>query len=188
MQRAKLCPGRNTNRQEVVVLRYGHRDVRDFRVTSHCCLVARAFGADKIIIEGRADEIKKSVEGVTQRWGGNFEVGFTNAWKETLREYKNKGFKTAHLTMYGLPLGKIIRKLRKENKLLVIIGSQKVERAVYEQSDYNVSIGLTPHSEIAALAVFLHELSGGAELEKEFKNAKLRITPQARGKRIERFG
>lgn len=45
---------------QIVILRYGHRDIRDYRVTSHCALVARAFGAEKIIIEGNPDEqIKK---------------------------------------------------------------------------------------------------------------------------------
>ena len=30
-------------KKDFVVVRYGHRDVRDYRVTSHCALVSRAF-------------------------------------------------------------------------------------------------------------------------------------------------
>lgn len=171
-------------RREVVVLRYGHRIVRDFRVTSHCCLAARAFGADKIIIEGDAGGVKKSVDGVVDRWGGDFEVGSTDSWKRALGVHREQGFKSVHLTMYGQPLAQEIGKLRKHKKLLVVIGSQKVEKAVYETSDFNVSVGLTPHSEISALAVFLHELFRGKELGREFKGAMARIVPQPRGKKV----
>ena len=32
----------------IIVLRLGHRFVRDYRVTTHLALVARSFGANKI--------------------------------------------------------------------------------------------------------------------------------------------
>jgi len=35
----------------ITVLRIGHRISRDKRITTHVALVARAFGADKILIE-----------------------------------------------------------------------------------------------------------------------------------------
>ena len=53
-----------------------------------------------------------------------------------------------------------------------------------EVSDFNVSIGNQPHSECAALAVFLDRFCEGKELAKEFGNAKKRIIPQKRGKKI----
>lgn len=170
---------------EIVVLRYGHRLVRDYRVTSHCCLVARAFGAKKIVIAGDEDEsIKASVEDLVKRWGGKFRVEFTGSWRKTLAKYRKKGFFTVHLTMYGLPLQKEANKLRKQKKLLVVIGSQKVEKEVYEQSNANISVTSQPHSEIAALAVTLDRLQQGKELDKKFARAKIKVEPAERGKKV----
>ena len=86
--------------------------------------------------------------------------------------------------MYGLPVQKVEKELRKKDKLLVIIGSQKVERAVYEKSDYNVSVTLQPHSEIAALAVFLDRVFEGKELGKKFPKAKIEVEPVNKGKKV----
>ena len=41
-----------------------------------------------------------------------------------------------------------------------------------------------PHSEISALALFLHELFEGNELSLKFKDAKIMIVPQKRGKKV----
>ncbi|MBU0662681.1 MAG: tRNA (cytidine(56)-2'-O)-methyltransferase [Candidatus Diapherotrites archaeon] len=172
-------------RGEVVVLRYGHRAVRDYRVTSHCCLVARAFGADKIIIAGEADPvIKERINAISAKWGGKFKVEFTESWKDTLRAHQKKGFYAVHTTMYGLGLQDEAEELRKAKKLLVIIGSQKVERVVYEMADLNVAVTSQPHSEIASLAVLLHEYFSGKELGFAFNGAKTRIVPDAHGKNI----
>lgn len=169
---------------QVVVLRYGHRAVRDYRVTSHCCLVARAFGADRIIICGEGDmSISESIDAVKKKWGGGFGVGFSGSWRETLAEHAKRGFVSVHTTMYGLPIQDKIAEIRKHRKVLLIIGSQKVERAVYEKADYNISITAQPHSEIAALAIFLHEYFRGRELGLEQPGAGIRIVPQARGKK-----
>lgn len=174
---------------EVVVLRYGHRSIRDYRVTSHCCLVARAFGAKKIIIEGEEDvSLKKSIENIVKMWGGVFDVEFTTSWKKTITTYRKKKYKSIHATMYGLPLQKEIKKIRKFDKILFIVGSQKVEKEVYWKSDYNISITSQPHSEIAALVIFLDYFFKGKELEKRFSGAKLIITPQKKGKKISKIG
>lgn len=170
---------------EIVVLRYGHRLVRDYRVTSHCCLVARAFGAKRIIVAGDEDSsIRNSVEDIAKRWGGGFKVQFTESWRKTLAEFKKRGFFSVQLTMYGLPLQKEAKKLRKRKKILLIIGSQKVEKEVYEKSDANIAVTGQPHSEIAALAVALDWLQDGKELGKRFSKAEIRVLPQSRGKRV----
>jgi len=170
---------------EVLVLRYGHRTVRDERITSHCCLVARAFGAKKIIVEGFEDgELGKTVSKITKTWGGNFGLEFTEHWKPIIKKFSKNGYKIVHTTMYGRPLEERIAKIRTFGKLLLVIGSQKVEREVYEMADENISITQQPHSEVAALAVFLHEYFEGRELAKKFIGAKLRIIPQERGKKI----
>ena len=41
-----------------------------------------------------------------------------------------------------------------------------------------------PHSEIAALALLLHEYQKGAELKRSFPRAKIKIRPCAKGKDI----
>jgi tRNA (cytidine56-2'-O)-methyltransferase len=51
-------------------------------------------------------------------------------------------------------------------------------------SDLNVAIGNQPHSECASLAVFLDRLFEGKELTRRFENARFKILPQARGKKI----
>ena len=171
--------------REVVVLRYGHRHVRDYRVTSHCCLVARAFGADRIEVIGEKDEsIQKTMDEMNSGWGMGAKLEFFEEWRERLRHYKEKGFTSVHLTMYGIPIQEAEAKLRSVGKLLVIIGSQKVEKEVYEKVDYDVSVTLQPHSEIAALAVFLDRLFEGKEFDREFPSAKINVEPMNKGKKI----
>lgn len=171
--------------KDVVVLRYGHRHVRDYRVSSHCGLVARAFGAKKIVIVGEEDlELKGSIDRVTENWGGDFEVEFSGNWEKEFEKYRKLGYKIVHTTMYGLPLQDEVGKIRAAEKVLLVLGSQKVEKAVYEQADYNISVTQQPHSEIAALAVFLHEYFEGGELGRGFKGAKKKIVPLERGKRV----
>ena len=47
---------------------------------------------------------------------------------------------------------------------------------IYEIADLNISVGNQPHSEIAALSIFLDRLSEGRWIEKDFKG-KLKIIP-----------
>lgn len=172
-------------KKDFVVIRYGHREVRDYRVTSHCALVSRAFGASKIIVCESRDEISENtIKGVNERWGGLFKVEFIQDWKEAVSKLKKRGYIIVHLTMYGKQIQQIDKKLNKINKIAIIIGSQKVEREVYDTVDYNISITNQPHSEIAALAVFLDRVQKGKELEKKFTKAKLKIIPQNKGKKV----
>ena len=83
--------------------------------------------------------------------------------------------------MYGIPIEKEIKKLKKKRNLLLIIGGEKVPGEIYQEADYNIAVTNQPHSEVAALAVFLHDYSGR---EKKFSRAKLRIVPQKKGKRV----
>ncbi|MEM1521912.1 MAG: hypothetical protein QXU69_02740 [Thermofilaceae archaeon] len=48
-------------------------------------------------------------------------------------------------------------------------------------------MGNQPHSEVGALAVFLDRFFGGAELLKEYLDAKIRIIPSPRSKIVERI-
>lgn len=175
---------------KIVVLRLGHRPSRDKRITTHLCLVARALGAEGIYISGIRDEtIRESLGKITETWGGVFWVNFTSEPMGLLKDWKRSGGKVAHLTMYGIPVKKIIRKiLSLEEDLLVIVGGEKVPRQYYLESDFNVSIGDQPHSEIAALAIFLDRITLGLWEGTLFKNAKLRIIPTGKGKTVEQIG
>ncbi|NJE85644.1 tRNA (cytidine(56)-2'-O)-methyltransferase [Thermococcus sp. CX2] len=173
----------------IVVLRLGHRPERDKRITTHVALTARAFGADKIIIAAEVDEhVKESVEDVVKRWGGPFEITFNPSWKRIMREWKETGGIIAHLTMYGIHIDDAVPKIKEELKsgrdIMVVVGAEKVPKEVYEMANYNVAVGNQPHSEVAALAVFLDRLLDGEGLRKEFKNARLKIIPQEKGKKV----
>src|ERR671926_857785 len=169
----------------VSVLRIGHRLVRDDRVTTHAALVARAFGADMIYMSGILDgSIKDTVASVSKRWGGRFEIEIIQDWKSLVKAWKKEGGKVAHLTMYGINIDDVAERLRKESKILVIIGAEKVPQEVYNLADYNIAIGNQPHSEIAALAIFLDRIFSSKQLKKDFRGAKLKIIPMMKGKMV----
>jgi len=65
-----------------------------------------------------------------------------------------------------------------------VVGASKVPKELYQVSDYNVSIGNQPHSEIAALAICLDRIFRGKELIKQFDDAKLRIVPSPNEKKV----
>ena len=165
----------------LIVFRFGHRVGRDERATTHVCLVARAFGADKAVVSGEQDsKILESVRKVSSAWGGDFEVEYCKEYKKTLREIK-KSHKIIHLTMYGEQVQDKIVEIKKHKDICVVVGSQKVPTEIYQIADYNIAVTSQPHSEIAALAVFLDRYHEGKELEKEF-GGRLKIKPMERGK------
>ena len=171
---------------EIVVLRLGHRASRDKRVTSHVCLVARAFGASEVIIAGDEDPtIESTVKKIVERWGGNFKVSFTQNPLAVINEWKRRGGIVIHLTMYGVNLPDIIKDIKASPKpKMVIVGAEKVPREIYDVADYNVAIGNQPHSEIAALAITLDRLMDSLWSRISFNNAKLKIIPSSRGKKV----
>lgn len=174
--------------RRISVLRIGHRLVRDDRVTTHSALVSRAFGAEVIYMTGVDISVRQTLESVSKRWGGEFRVELIDNWRGLVKQWKAEGGKVVHLTMYGIDLRKGISKLNGRSsinkKVLVIIGAEKVPREAYDLADYNISVGNQPHSEIAALAIFMDRLLSGAELDKKFDGAALRIVPSPRGKRV----
>jgi tRNA (cytidine56-2'-O)-methyltransferase len=68
---------------------------------------------------------------------------------------------------------------------MIVVGAEKVPRWVYKNVDYNVSIGTQPHSEIAALAVFMDRLVDG-EMKEKFKDAEIEVTPSEQDKLTEK--
>lgn len=168
---------------KIYVLRLGHRVSRDQRISTHCGLVARAFGANGIFYSGEKDDgLIQSLEKTVKNWGGKFEVSYVDNWRKLIKSWKGV---VIHLTMYGLPVQKEIKKIRKTRKnFLVIVGGEKVPAEVYHLADWNLSVTNQPHSEISSLAVFLHEYFKGKDLGKKFKKAKLKIIPQKIGKKV----
>ncbi len=169
---------------KISVLRIGHRLVRDDRVTTHSALVSRAFGAERIYMTGIDESVSKTVAGVAKRWGGEFEVQIIQDWKGLARTWKKEGGKVAHLTMYGINIDDAVQKMRMEDRILVMIGAEKVPREAYDIADYNIAVGNQPHSEIAALAIFLDRMFKGKQLKKELAGRRLRIIPAERGKQV----
>ena len=172
----------------ITVVRMGHRVFRDDRITTHCGLVSRAFGADKIIISGdRDDKCVESIKRVSKQWGGKFSAEYVRNWKGRVSSAKKKGAVIVHLTMYGETLSKVkndVLKSVKGKDLCVLIGSQKVPAEAYEFADFNVAVGNTPHSEISALAVFLYEVLGKKMIDREFSDSKVRVRGSVDGKKI----
>ncbi len=166
----------------VVVLRLGHRPERDKRITTHVGLVARAFGAEEMILAGRDEKLVSGLEDVAHRWGGlPGQVG---------RELEGRGGRLegvggriVHLTMYGEPISEKIDEIRSSGDLMVVVGAEKVPAEIYEMADWNVGVGNQPHSEVAALAVFLDRLWQGEELERVF-SGRIEVVPSPRYKTV----
>ena len=173
----------------IAILRLGERPERDHRINTHLALVARAFGAEKLYMTFRDPSLLASVRGVNERFGGGFsmEILEKNGWRKVVREWPGT---IVHLTMYGIPLDTGIRRLRDgvpgtDTDLLVMVGGEKVPPEVYQLSHLNIAVGNQPHSEVAALAVFLDRYHEGRELEREMPGWKHRIIPAERGKQSE---
>jgi len=100
-------------------------------------------------------------------------------WKTYIKEFEGD---VVHLTMYGMPVDETIGNVQRDD-ILVVVGSEKVPRGVFDLANYNISIGNQPHSEVSALAIFLDRFFGGGGLKKDFRG-KLTIQPSDRSKII----
>ena len=171
---------------DVKVLRLDHRRVRDARITTHVCLTARALGASGVYLSGDHDKkLMENVQDVVKRWGGDFQVEYRKGWGNLLDEWKNKGGEIVHLTMYGEQIQEATPKIRNSSKdKLVVVGGSRVPSKVYQEADWNVSVTTQPHSEVSSLAIFLHMLYDGSELELEFKGGDMKVIPSQKGKNV----
>ncbi len=171
-------------KQKVYVLRLGHRVERDKRVTMHIFLTARALSASGVVYSGQIDsDLEKRIQDVVDKWGGPFKVRYEKNWKRLIENWNKKGV-TCHLTMYGINVDECLDKIPNNKEILVIVGSQKVPKDVFQLANFNIAIGHQPHSEIAALAIFLDRLFHGKELKRRFEGAKIKVTPQEKGKKV----
>jgi len=170
----------------IVVLRMGHRIPRDWRLTTHVCLTARAMGADGVVIADIADkEVEGKVRDVVQRFGGGFTIETGKPWKEAIRDWKDAGGTVVHLTAYGLQLPAVVDEIRDTGtNVLVVIGAEKVPGELFGLADWNVSVTNQPMSEVAALAVFLDWFQSHEEFGRDYSNARIRIVPSKSGKHV----
>lgn len=174
---------------KVFVLRWGHRH-RDERLTTHVALTARALGASGFILADIRDEkIKETINKVVNQWGGPFSFEMNIPWKQAVDNWKAKNGVVVHLTAYGenIQSSDVMQRIKAARKdVLVIVGSQKVPSEFFseEVSDFNAAIGNQPHSECSSLAVFLDRFFEGQGLLKNFEEAKIKIIPQAHGKKV----
>jgi tRNA (cytidine56-2'-O)-methyltransferase len=133
--------------------------------------------------------VERSIKRVTKRWGGDFFVQTGVNWEEAIKNWKQEGGKVCHLTMYGENLLDVIGEIREDAKnekarIMVVVGAEKVPYEVFEAADWNVAVGNQPHSEIAALALFLDYLQQGKELKAQFEHAEIEIVPTRKGKEV----
>ena len=170
--------------KETVVLRLGHRPERDKRITTHVGLTARALGARGMLLASDDKKITENITEMTSRWGGDFFVkNNVNAEKE-IKKWKEDGGKVCHLSMYGINLPDAVPELRKQKKLMLIVGAEKVPGEIYELADWNVAVGNQPHSEVAALAITMDRIAESDPLTAVFEKAELTVVPMAKGKKV----
>jgi len=165
---------------DIWIMRIGHRPERDKRVTTHVALSSRALGARGIYVDTYDEVLEQNVRSVAERFGGDYEIKTGVRWQDATRGFKGK---VVHLTMYGERVDEALPKIPRDEDIMIIVGAEKVPREVYDRADFNVSVGNQPHSEIAALAIFLDRFTEGKALYSD-RHGKLTVVPNERGKTV----
>lgn len=162
------------------IMRIGHRPERDKRVTTHVALSSRALGAKGIYVDTEDPVLEENVRSVVQRFGGDFSIKTGVSWQQALEGFQGK---VVHLTMYGQRLDEAIPIIPHDEDIMIIVGAEKVPAEVYQRADFNVSVGNQPHSEIAALSIFLYLYTGGSHLYED-RDGEMTVIPNERGKTV----
>ncbi|MBR6911988.1 MAG: tRNA (cytidine(56)-2'-O)-methyltransferase [Candidatus Methanomethylophilaceae archaeon] len=165
---------------DIWIMRIGHRPERDKRVTTHVALSSRALGAKGIYVDTYDPVLEENIRSVVDRFGGDYQIKTGVGWKEAVKDFHGK---IVHLTMYGQQVVDAIPKIPKDEDIMIIVGASKVPFEVYERADFNVSVGNQPHSEIAALAIFLDRYTEGKALYED-RHGKMTVIPNERGKTV----
>ena len=164
------------------ILRLGYRRGRDPRITTHLALVARAMGATGFLLSGDEDKsMFENLNSVSDRFGGKLDTEHVKGMK-FLRKHVAEGGTAIHLTMYGEPFRKAIPKIRRDRPVLVVVGGAKVPGEVFKMCQHNIAVGNQPHSEVAALALFMDAWYGESASEISFPDARLVIEGANYGK------
>ena len=180
----------SASNRRVSVLRLGHRRERDKRITSHLGLTARAFGADEVILAGEEDESAlETWRSVSERFGGDFECRYETNPLSFLRRFAKdagdgKPGEIVHLTMYGESWRESLGVIERNRPMVIVVGGTKVPGVVFRLAKYNISIGNQPHSEVAALGVFLESLIGQIDESKHFHGGDIQVIPSLDRKKV----
>ena len=174
---------------EIEVLRLGHRLGRDPRITTHLALVSRAMGASNFVLAGDEDEkLFSNIHSVNERFGHGLSCRYEKSPMRMLREIANSDEESKpiiiHLTMYGEPFKEVIPNIPKDKPVVVVVGGAKVPGELFKISDFNIAVGNQPHSEVAALALFLDSWTDGEGFNREFSEPQLVISPSKSGKDV----
>ena len=174
---------------EIEVLRLGHRLGRDPRITTHLALVSRAMGASNFVLAGDEDEkLFSNIHSVNERFGHGISCRYEKSPMRMLREIANSDEESKpiiiHLTMYGEPFKEVIPNIPKDKPVVVVVGGAKVPGELFKVSDFNIAVGNQPHSEVAALALFLDSWTNGEGFNREFSEPQLVISPSKSGKDV----
>ena len=174
---------------EIEVLRLGHRLGRDPRITTHLALVSRAMGASNFVLAGDEDEkLFSNIHSVNERFGHGLSCRYEKSPMRMLREIANSDEESKpiiiHLTMYGEPFKEVVPNIPKDKPVVVVVGGAKVPGELFKVSDFNIAVGNQPHSEVAALALFLDSWTDGEGFNREFSEPQLVISPSKSGKDV----
>ncbi len=89
-----------------------------------------------------------------------------------------------HLTMYGESWRRSLSSIESNRPLVIVVGGTKVPGEVFRLANYNISIGNQPHSEVAALGVFLESLIGEIDESKHFQGGEIQVVPSLDRKKV----
>tara|TARA_B100001564_G_scaffold311896_1_gene284480 strand:+ start:197 stop:742 length:546 start_codon:yes stop_codon:yes gene_type:complete len=173
----------------IEIIRLGHRAGRDPRITTHLALVGRAMGGNEFILCGDKDQkLLDNIDSVNSRFGFGIKCRHESQPMKYLREITESTNDNrpivVHLTMYGEPYREIVPSIPKDRGVVVVVGGAKVPGEIFKTCDYNIAIGNQPHSEVAALALFLDIWREGNSFTEDFSNPKLVINPSKSGKEV----
>lgn len=143
-------------------------------------LSSRALGARGIYVDTEDPVLEENIRSVVQRFGGDYSIKTGVGWKEAVKDFHGK---VVHLTMYGQRVDEALDKIPRDEDIMIVVGAEKVPAEVYQRADFNVSVGNQPHSEIAALAIFLDRFTGGKALYAD-RGGELEVVPNERGKTV----
>jgi tRNA (cytidine56-2'-O)-methyltransferase len=137
-----------------------------------------------VLLEPAATQAAQTARDITDRFGGPFTVEQTDSAQAVVRDWDGT---VVHLTMYGEPVEDVetaCRAALDAGPLLVVVGAQKVPYELYDEAEYNIGVTNQPHSEVAALGVFLDRLFDGDSLDQSWTDADQRVVPTETGKRV----
>jgi tRNA (cytidine56-2'-O)-methyltransferase len=140
-------------------------------------------GANHFVLCGDEDPgVLETLCDVTENFGGEFTSEHHVKPMGFLRHFAKEGGRIVHLTMYGEAYDSVAQSMPTDAPIAVVVGGAKVPGEIYKLADYNVAVGHQPHSEVAALALFMSELMGGVADSDQFPGARLEVQPHPSGK------